>query len=131
MLYMMFFTLIPMLWGIAITFFRYSPTRQGGLLGFGVSNPFIGIDNYFDLFASTPNGQLFRLSVKNTLMFVLLYLPLNLIVTLPLAVLIESIAKGKYLSHDLLPASGHSQQQTAGGDLQSDLGLITGLAILD
>ena len=91
MLYMMFFTFIPMLWGIAITFFHYSPTRLGGFLGFGGENPFAGLANYADLFADNPNGQLFRLSLGNTLMFSLLYLPLNLIVTVPLAVLIESI----------------------------------------
>jgi len=90
MLYMMFFTLIPMIWGIAITFFRYSPTRQGGFLGFGGGNPFVGVDNYLDLVSSTPNGQLFRTALANTLIFSLLYMPLNLIVTLPLAVLIEA-----------------------------------------
>lgn len=93
MLYMMFFTLVPMLWGVVITFFRYSPTRVGGFLGFGGANPFIGLDNYADLFSDSPNGQLFRLSVKNTLIFALLYLPLNICVTLPLAVLIESAHK--------------------------------------
>ena len=90
MLYMMFFTLVPMLWGVAITFFRYSPTRVGGFLGFGGGNPFVGLNNYADLFSSSPNGQLFRISLKNTLLFALLYLPLNIAVTLPLAVLIES-----------------------------------------
>ena len=93
MLYMMFFTLVPMLWGVVITFFRYSPTRVGGFLGFGGGNPFVGVDNYADLFSDSPNGQLFRLSVKNTLLFVLMYLPLNLITTLPLAVLIEAVNK--------------------------------------
>ncbi len=92
MLYMMFFTLIPMLWGILITFFRYSPTRVGGpFLGLGEGNPFVGLANYLDLFANTPNGQLFRISLKNTLIFSLLYLPLNLVVTLPLAAFIESV----------------------------------------
>jgi ABC-type sugar transport system permease subunit len=92
MVYMMFFTLIPMLWGILITFFRYSPTRAGGdFLGLGGGNPFVGFDNYTDLFSDSPNGQLFRISVKNTLLFAFLYLPLNLVVTLPLAVLIESV----------------------------------------
>ncbi len=90
MLYMMFFTFIPMIWGIAITFFRYSPTRVGGFLGFGGGNPFVGIENYLDLLSSTPNGQLFRTSLVNTLLFSLLYMPLNLLVTLPLAILIES-----------------------------------------
>ncbi|GAP08656.1 MAG TPA: sugar ABC transporter permease [Anaerolinea thermolimosa] len=93
MVYMMFFTMVPMVWGILITFFRYSPTRAGeGFLGLGGANPFVGINNYLDLFANTPTGQLFRISLKNTLIFSLLYLPLNLIVTLPLAVLIESVS---------------------------------------
>jgi ABC-type sugar transport system permease subunit len=91
MLYMMFFTFVPMIWGIVITFFNYSPTRAGGFLGFGGGNPFAGLANYADLFADNPNGQLFRLSLGNTLIFSLLYMPLNLIVTVPLAVLIESI----------------------------------------
>jgi multiple sugar transport system permease protein len=91
MLYMIFFTLVPMIWGVIITFFRYSPTREGGFLGFGGQNPFIGFANYADLFADNPNGELFRLSLKNTLIFSLLYMPLNLIVTVPLAVFIESI----------------------------------------
>ena len=94
MIYMMFFTLLPMLWGIVITFFRYSPTRLGGpILGLGGGNPFVGIDNYLDLFSNSPNGVLFRLSLKNTLIFSLVYMPLNLLVTLPLAVLIESISQ--------------------------------------
>jgi multiple sugar transport system permease protein len=93
MIYMMFFTLIPMIWGILITFYRYSPTRAGeGLLGLGGANPFVGIKNYLDLFSDAPAGQLFRVSLKNTLLFSLLYLPLNLLVTLLLAVFIESIA---------------------------------------
>jgi multiple sugar transport system permease protein len=91
MIYMMFFTLIPMLWGILITFFRYSPTRAGDILGLGGGNPFVGLANYIDLFSNSPNGLLFRTSLKNTLIFSLVYMPLNLLVTLPLAVLIESV----------------------------------------
>ncbi len=93
MIYMMFFTLIPMLWGILITLFRYSPTRLGeGLLGLGGGNPFVGLSNYLELFSSSPNGILFRTSLKNTLIFSLIYMPLNLLVTLPLAILIELIS---------------------------------------
>lgn len=90
MIYMMFFTLIPMIWGVAITLFRYSPVRQGGFLGFGGGNPFVGVNNYLDLLSNNPNGNLFRISLGNTLLFALAYLPLNLVVTLPLAVFIES-----------------------------------------
>lgn len=92
MLYMMFFTMIPMLWGILITFFRYSPTRAGGFLGLGGGNPFVGLENYLSLFSDAPSGTLFRTSLKNTLIFSLIYMPLNLVVTLPLAVMIESIS---------------------------------------
>ncbi len=91
MLYMMGFALLPMIWAVIITLFRYSPTRQGGPLGLGAGNPFIGLRNYADLFSNSPNGQLFRIAVKNTLIFALLVLPLNLAITLPLAVLIESV----------------------------------------
>lgn len=91
MLYMMGFALLPMIWAVVITFFRYSPTRQGNVLGLGGGNPFIGLRNYFELFSNSPNGQLFRTAVKNTLLFALLVLPLNLAITLPLAVLIESV----------------------------------------
>ncbi len=94
MIYMMLFTLLPMLWGVLITFFRYSPTRAGGpFLGLGGGNPFVGIENYLDLFSNSPNGVLFRLSLKNTLIFSLVYVPLNLVVTLPLAVFIESVTQ--------------------------------------
>jgi ABC-type sugar transport system permease subunit len=91
MLYMMAFTLLPMIWAVLITFFRYSPTRQGGVLGLGGGNPFVGLSNYADLFSDSPSGKLFRIAVKNTLIFALAVLPLNLALTLPLAALIESI----------------------------------------
>ena len=91
MLYMMAFTLLPMVWAVLITFFRYSPTRQGGVLGLGGGNPFVGLSNYADLFSGSPSGKLFRIAVQNTLIFALAVLPINLALTLPLAALIESI----------------------------------------
>jgi ABC-type sugar transport system permease subunit len=93
MLYMMFFTLLPMLWAVVITLFRFSPTRQGEVLGLGGLNPFVGLDNYLELFSDSPNGKLFRLAAKNTLIFALIYLPLNLLVTLPLAALIDGVSR--------------------------------------
>jgi ABC-type sugar transport system permease subunit len=97
MLYMMFFTLLPMVWAVLITFFRYSPVREGGFLGLGGGNPFVGLDNYFELFSTSPNGELFRVSLINTVIFALIVLPLNLVITLPLATLIEAV-------HDRLKA---------------------------
>lgn len=92
MLYMMLFTLLPMIWAVVITFFNYSPTRTGGsILGLGGNNPFIGLSNYAELFSDTRNGQQFRISLFNTIIFALLVLPLNLIITLPTAMLIESV----------------------------------------
>jgi multiple sugar transport system permease protein/raffinose/stachyose/melibiose transport system permease protein len=92
MLYVMFFTLVPMLWAVVITFFRYSPTREGGsFLGLGGNNPFIGIGNYLEMFSDTRNGLLFQTALKNTVVFALLVLPLNLAITLPLAIMIESV----------------------------------------
>ncbi len=91
MLYMMAFTLLPMVWAVVITLFRYSPTREGGFLGLGGANPFVGFDNYRDLFSGSQAGGLFRTALRNTLVFALAVLPLNLVITLPLAVFIESI----------------------------------------
>jgi ABC-type sugar transport system permease subunit len=91
MIYMMFFTLVPMAWAVVITFFSYSPVRQGGFLGMGGGNPFIGLNNYIELFSNTLNGVLFQTAVKNTLIFALIVLPLNLVITLPLALFVESV----------------------------------------
>lgn len=91
LLYMAAFTLIPMLWAVTVTFFRYSPTRQGGFLGLGGANPFVGLENYRELFSNSQVGRTFRLAFKNTVIFALAVLPLNLVITLPLAVLIESV----------------------------------------
>jgi multiple sugar transport system permease protein/raffinose/stachyose/melibiose transport system permease protein len=93
MLYMMFFTLVPIIWAVVITLFRFSPTRVGGVLGLGGLNPFVGLDNYAELFSDSPSGKLFRVAAKNTLLFALVYLPLNLVVTLPLAALIDAASR--------------------------------------
>lgn len=93
LLYMGFFTLLPILWAVVMSFFSYTPIRQGsGFLGLGGQNPFTGIDNYWELATGTGKpAEVFRLAVKNTFLFTLLVLPLNLIVTLPLAVVLESV----------------------------------------
>lgn len=95
LLYMGLFTLFPIVWAVVMSFFDYTPIREGsGFLGLGGANPFIGIDNYIELFTGTTQpAQVFRLAVKNTFLFTALVLPLNLAVTLPLAVLLESISE--------------------------------------
>ncbi|HLE51904.1 MAG: hypothetical protein A2Z49_00490 [Chloroflexi bacterium RBG_19FT_COMBO_56_12] len=94
-LYMGFFTLFPMLWGLALAFFEYSARRSGGpVLGLGGDNPFVGLQNFGDMLNFAPDAPLnvrqFHISIRTTLLFAFLILPLNLAITLPLAVSIES-----------------------------------------
>ena len=95
LLYVGLFTLFPILFALVMSFFSYTPIRQGtGFLGLGGANPFVGIDNYIELFTGTSKpAEVFRLAVKNTFLFTALVLPLNLAVTLPLAVILESISE--------------------------------------
>ena len=95
LLYMGLFTLFPIFFALAMSFFSYTPIREGsGFLDLGGANPFIGIDNYIELFNGTGKpAEVFRLAVKNTFLFTVLVLPLNLAITLPLAVLLESIGE--------------------------------------
>lgn len=95
LLYMGVFTLFPILWAVVMSFFSYTPIREGsGFLGLGGANPFVRLDNYIELFTGTSKpAEVFRLAVKNTFLFTALVLPLNLLVTLPLAVILESISE--------------------------------------
>lgn len=91
--YVLFFGILSLAWAIAMSFFSYTPTRQGsGLLGLGGANPFVGLGNYAELLwgVSKP-AKVFRQAVGNTFLFTALVLPLNLAITLPLAVLLESV----------------------------------------
>ena len=84
------FTLI---WALALMFFKYSPGRVGGsILGFGGSNPFVGVQHFINMVKGISlEARLFRTSLGNTLIFAFAILPLNLMITLPLAALIESL----------------------------------------
>jgi multiple sugar transport system permease protein len=95
-LYMAFWTLLPMVWGFALAFFEYSPRRAGGpILGLGGDNPFVGLRHFGEMLNLSPDAPLavrqFRIGVRTTLLFAFVVLPLNLAITLPLAVLIESV----------------------------------------
>jgi multiple sugar transport system permease protein len=110
-LYMAFFTLFPMLWGLALAFFEYSARRSGGpLLGLGGDNPFVGLQHFKDMLNFAPEARLevrqFHQSFKTTTIFALLVVPLNLAITLPLAALIESVQerlKGIFRTFFFLP----------------------------
>ena len=106
-LYLGVFALFPMIWVVVLSFFNYSPVRVGdGLLGLGGRNPFIGLGNFIAMFGTTQAAQLFRTAVVNTTVFAVLVLALNLLVTLPLAVLVENAherIKGFFRSIYFLP----------------------------
>lgn len=92
MLYMMFWTLLPIIWAVLLAFFKYSPKNKGGLfLGLGGGNPFIGLGHFRNMLGDSLEAQKFRTSLKTTLMFAFLVLPLNLAITIPLAVAIEAV----------------------------------------
>lgn len=82
-------------WAFALMFFDYSPGRVGGaVLGLGGSNPFIGVGHFIEMLKGTSvEANLFRVSLRNTLIFAVAILPLNLAITLPLAWLLESIGR--------------------------------------
>jgi ABC-type sugar transport system permease subunit len=95
-LYVAFWSLLPILWAAALGFFDYSARRQGGvLLGLGGDNPFVGLQHYRAMLNFSPEAplevRLFHISVRTTLLFAFLVVPLNLLITLPLAAMIESV----------------------------------------
>ncbi|MEZ0395732.1 MAG: sugar ABC transporter permease [Anaerolineales bacterium] len=82
-----------LVWAFVLMFFDYSPGRLGGpLLGLGGSNPFVGLGNFIEMVSGdSVQAGLFRASLRNTLIFAVAVLPLNLVITLPLSWLLESI----------------------------------------
>lgn len=86
------FTLV---WAFILIFFKYSPGRAGGpILGLGGTNPFIGLGHFANMINGVSlEARLFRTSLRNTLIFAFAVLPLNLIITLPLAAFLEAIGQ--------------------------------------
>jgi len=85
--------LFSIAWALMLMFFKYSAGRAGGpFLGFGGSNPFVGLEHFYNMVKGVSlEARLFRTSLRNTLIFAFAVLPLNLLITLPLAALIESL----------------------------------------
>ncbi len=95
-IYMAVFSVLPIIWAFALAFFDYSARRTGGpILGLGGDNPFVGIENFQKMVDFSEEKPLevrqFHLSLRTTMLFAFLVVPLNLAITLPLASLIESI----------------------------------------
>ncbi len=93
MFYLVVLSAFPLIWAILLAFFDYSPRRQGGpILGLGSDNAFVGLDYFKEMAEGTSrDARSFRNTISNTLVFAAVVLPLNFAITLPLAVLIESV----------------------------------------
>ncbi|QPC83379.1 sugar ABC transporter permease [Phototrophicus methaneseepsis] len=92
MFYLLILSVFPLLWAFILAFFDYSPREIGGpILGLGGNNPFVGLEHFQTMLSATRDGRTFRNSMGNTLAFTALVLPLNLMITVPLAVMIESV----------------------------------------
>lgn len=93
MFYLLTLSIFPLLWALALAFFDYSPRNAGGpILGLGGDNPFVGLQHFQQMIdGSGRDGRIFQNSMGNTLLFTALVLPLNFLITIPLAVMIESV----------------------------------------
>ena len=94
--FMAMFSLLPIIWAFALAFFDFSPRRTGTpFLGLGADNPFVGLENFRAMGDFSADATLevrqFHTAVKVTLMFAFVVVPLNLLITLPLAAMIESV----------------------------------------
>lgn len=91
--YLMLLSVLPLAWAILLAFFDYSPRRVGGpLLGLGGENPFVGLQYFQTMITGEGrDGLIFQNSLRNTLVFTALVLPLNMLITIPLAAMIESV----------------------------------------
>jgi multiple sugar transport system permease protein len=94
--FMAAFMVLPIVWAFALSFFDFSPRRTGTpFLGLGADNPFVGFKYYRTMTDFSSNATLdvrqFHTALKVTLIFAFLVVPLNLLITLPLAAMIESV----------------------------------------
>jgi ABC-type sugar transport system permease subunit len=94
--FMAVFMVLPIIWAFALSFFDFSPRRAGTpFLGLGADNPFVGLEHYREMLDfsadATLNVRQFHTAVKVTLVFAFLVVPVNLLITLPLAAMIESV----------------------------------------
>jgi multiple sugar transport system permease protein len=96
--YLLFWTLIPYAWVVVLSLFDYSPRRAGAFfLGFGGNNPFVGLRNFEAMLgfsaAISKSVTEFRIALKNTVIFSVLVVPLNLALTIPLAVMVDRLRR--------------------------------------
>jgi ABC-type sugar transport system permease subunit len=84
MLLFLIFSFLPIGISIFLSFYRYSPLDMNA--------PFIGLRNY--IFAFTTD-RTFQTSLWNTIKYVLIAVPLNIVLTLPIALALNTIKRLK------------------------------------
>lgn len=80
------FHVFPIIYGFTLSFNFYEPLTQ--------TLDFAGLQNFKNLY----NNELFLKSLRNTFLFVVIAVPANIIITLLLAVLVNSFINGKWQS---------------------------------
>jgi ABC-type sugar transport system permease subunit len=95
MLIFFVFSFLPIGMSIVLSLYRYSPLDMNA--------PFIGVRNYTFAFTRDPA---FIASLKNTIKYVLIAVPLNIVLTLPIALALNRIKRLKALFRTIyfLPA---------------------------
>ncbi|WP_342431216.1 sugar ABC transporter permease [Neobacillus sp. FSL H8-0543] len=73
------FMVIPIIWGIILSFYQYDPLAD--------HSPFIALKNYTELW----KDPVFLASLKATLIFVFVAVPANILITLPIASMINRV----------------------------------------
>lgn len=81
------FTMLPILGSFGISVLDYNPLRSEG-------NSFVGVANYKNLL----KDSVFLISLKNTAVFVVLVVCINLVITLPVSQLLVSLRSNKFRS---------------------------------
>src|SRR6476659_4969894 len=84
MLLFLVFSFLPIGMSIFLSLYRYSPLDMNA--------PFIGLRNYTFAFTKDPA---FQTSLGNTLKYVLIAVPLNIVLTLPIALALNRIKRFK------------------------------------
>ncbi len=82
MVLLMVFSVVPIVGGLALSFFHYN--------GLDPQRTFVGLFNYQYLFR---NDHVFYTALRNTFIFVGTAVPLNLVITLPLAIALKNVQR--------------------------------------
>lgn len=83
-LFLFIFSIFPILYGLGISFFEYNPANS--------QNPFVGLMNYKKLF----QDEVFWITVRNTIVFAVVAVSANIVVTLILAKLISTLPSKRW-----------------------------------